>query len=325
MTLLVEQSHAGINLQDAGRRGVAGLGVTSGGAADLQMALLCNALAGNCPQVLLPLLEIPLGGLVIRASRPVVLACCGIGFQPTVNGRSVAAWRSIYLNSGDVLATGYSRQAARAYIAVQGGFAAKAVLGSCSAVTREQIGGVDGQAAPIHAGQSLSHVNSQQYQAVSLPYVQQPRLPALLTLDIVLGAQWQALQQDAYQQGRDLAVELLQRLYKVSQQADRMGIRLTGAALPAKSLTLYSEGLATGAVQLPPDGQPIVMLVDHQTIGGYPKLGSITPHSVNLLAQALPGQLVRFRAVNASLALQQERLRQQTLALALQEIWQQWQ
>lgn len=325
MTFIVEQAHAGIGLQDAGRPGCARLGITSGGAADLTMARLCNVLAGNAPTVLLPLLEIPLGGLALRASEQVVVALCGIGFQPAINGKTVECWRSLRLNSGDVLTTGYSRRAARAYLAVQGGFVATPVLGSCSTVQRENIGGFDGKAGALVAGQLLHHPPSLQYKPVSLAYQHQPRLPAVLTLDLVTAAQWPQLQQVAMTQGQDLTTALAQRLYRVSQQADRMGVRLSGQPLATANMTLYSEGLTSGAVQLPPDGQPIVMHVDHQTIGGYPKLGAITAQSLELVAQALPGQWLKFRPVSAQAALQQERTRQQAIAQSLSRIWQQWQ
>lgn len=325
MTFIVEQVHAGVQLQDAGRRGVASLGLTTAGAADLTMARLCNTLAGNEPNRLLPLLEIPLGGLVLRASRPVVVAFCGIGFKPTVNGQPVAAWRSLQLNCGDVLASGYSRRAARAYLSVQGGFSAADVLGSCSTVRREAVGGFDGRAGVLKPLQQLAHAPSLHYQPVSLPYQQQPHLPAVLTLDVVVGAQWPQLLQAAAVDSCDLTAALGQRLFRVSPQSDRMGIRLTGKPLATKAMQLFSEGLSSGAVQLPPDGQPIVMHVDHQTIGGYPKLGTVTPAALDLLAQALPGQWLKFNLIDAVRAIQQERARQQAIEQTLTEIWRQWQ
>lgn len=325
MTLIVEQTHAGVQLQDGPRHAVAHLGMTTGGAADLTMARICNSLAGNNPDRLLPLLEIPLGGLVLRASRPVVVAFCGIGFKPSVNGLPVEAWRSLYLNSGDVFSSGYSRRAARAYLAVQGGFIANEQLGSCSTVRREGVGGFDGKAAVLAPALPLPHQPSEQYQQVSLPYAEQPGLPAVLTLALVVGAQWRLLHEAATMRGQDLAADIKNRLFRVSTQSDRMGIRLSAEPLVCVRTAMYSEGLCSGAVQLPPDGRPIIMHVDHQTIGGYPKLGTITPAAVDLLAQALPGQWIKFSLTNAAAALQQERIRQQSIQQTLNGIWRQWQ
>lgn len=290
------------------------------------MAQRCNVLAGNDPTQLLPLLEIPLGGLTVLASTDVVLAFTGIGFRPRLNNQPVEAWRSLRLRAGDLFSSGFSRSGARAYLAVQGGFGASPVLGSVATVARERVGGFDGQAGPLCAGQLLPHGESSHFKAISVPYQRQPRMPAVLSLALVAGAQWdwfvqQAGFADATAAGRYLA----SRLFQISQQADRMGVRLRGAALPSKALPLYSEALVSGAVQLPPDGLPLVMLADHQTIGGYPKLGALTRHSTARMAQALPGQWVRFELIDAAAAIASERSAQQQLQAELQEYWRQWQ
>jgi len=334
MSLLVEQSHAGITLQDSGRLAVAGFGVTGGGAADLTMARLCNVLAGNDPATLLPLLEIPLGGLTVRATTEMVIAFTGIGFNASLNGRPLEAWQSVQLRAGDRFSSGFSRRGARAYLAVQGGFIAEPVLGSVSTVLREQLGGFDGRAGVLQSGQLLPQAPSRRFRAVSVPYLAQQRLPALLKLPFVAGAQWdwfsnQPAFTDTAGQHTDAASfaaqQLCSRLFQLSAKSDRMGQRLTGTALASQSLPLYSEGLVAGAIQLPPDGLPLLMSADHQTIGGYPKLGALTRRSIELVAQALPGQYLQFQLVCATQAIASERARQQRLNQQLQEYWQQWQ
>jgi allophanate hydrolase subunit 2 len=111
------------------------------------------------------------------------------------------------------------------------------------------------------------------------------------------------------------------QIFTVSSASDRMGVRLQGQALVMPALNMVSEGLWVGAVQLPPDGQPIVMLRDHQTMGGYPKLGSICRQSQALLAQALPGDSCQFQAINADQALQKARQHEQHLQSLEQQLW----
>lgn len=323
--LAVLQSHSGVQLQDAGRFGGAGVGLTQGGAVDLTSARLANAIVGNhnhvsgpCPAVL----EITLGNAAFRAEQPVLLAVTGAAMPLLLNRQPVARYRSLLLQSGDLLEIGYSRSGARAYLAVAGGFAAPALLGSVSTVLREKVGGPDGQGLAVSAGSVLRCSPFQGADpALSLPYPLHYVHRRMRCLQLVPGAQ---LSQLAAATAEDLPNLLQSRLFRVTARSDRMGVQLGGEPLPVSSQQLYSEGICTGAMQLPPNGLPIVMLNDHQTIGGYPKAGALTRHSCELLGQAMTGDLLRFQLKDAHSALLAERTRLQALQQQLDALAMQW-
>ncbi len=319
--LWVLQSHSGVQLQDAGRFGGAAAGLTQGGAVDLTSARLANALVGNhnqvsgaCPAVL----EITLGAAAFRAEQPTLLAVTGAAMPLLLNRQPVARYRSLLLQPGDLLEVGYSRAGARAYLAVAGGFAAPAVCGSVATVRREMVGGIDGHGACVGAGTLLACSGYPGADpAISLPYLQHYQHKSLRRLELVPGAQ-------LTQAAPDFALLLQSRLFRITARSDRMGVQLGGEPLPASASQLYSEGICLGAMQIPPNGLPIVMLNDHQTIGGYPKCGALTRRSAELLGQAMTGDLVRFHWCDAAQALLQERQRLQQLQQQLDMLSAQW-
>lgn len=303
MSLLALHCHDGVQLQDAGRTQVASLGLTQGGALDLTAARLANALVGNhsdvdgpCP----PVLEITLGGVAFRTEAAMQLAFCGADCPLSVNGQPVSRYQTLSLARGDLMQIGYSTGGSRLYLAAAGGFLAPQVLGSCATVRREQLGGTDGRGAPVKSGDLLLTGAATGVAPIrSLPYQQHYRHRRLRTLALVSGLPLPGT----------IASVLAARIWQLSPDSDRMGVRLRGPALGALATTMLSEGVCLGTVQLPPNGQPLVMLNDHQTIGGYPKLGVITPQSCELLAQAQPADLVRFCFQTPEQALSAERAR----------------
>lgn len=319
--LLVLQSHSGVQLQDAGRFGGAAAGLTQGGAVDLTAARLANALVGNhnsvggiCP----PVLEITLGGAAFRAEQPLLLALTGAAMPLLLNRQPVARYRTLLLQAGDLLEIGYSRAGARAYLAVAGGFMAPAVCGSVATVLREKVGGPDGQGSPVSVGTALHCMPWQQAEPLlSLPYHQHYRHQSIRALPLVGGAQLEQLDPQLIQL-------LPQRLFRVTARSDRMGMMLGGEPLPVQAQALYSEGICLGAMQLPPNGLPIVMLNDHQTIGGYPKTGALTRGACEQLGQLMNGDLVRFYWLDAAAAVLRERQRLQTLQQLLDDIAAAW-
>ncbi|MEN8642717.1 biotin-dependent carboxyltransferase family protein [Pseudomonas sichuanensis] len=287
--LRIEASTALCLLQDAGRFGVRHLGVTQGGALDWVAMRWANWLLGN--DLDSALVEIALGGFSVVAEQDCVLALAGADLDARIDEQPVAPWRSFRLGKGQCLSLRQPRQGVRAYLAAPGGFTAEAVLGSCATVVREALGGLDGQgralltgevlhAGAAIAGQARSHV----LEALRPVYAEKP------VLDLVMGAQIGEFS------GTSL-FEAFNRDWTLDSRADRMGIRLLGSQLVYQGAPMISEGIPLGAVQVPPDGQPIVLLNDRQTIGGYPRLGALTPLALAQLAQCLPGAVVRFRAV----------------------------
>lgn len=286
--LTIEASTPLCLLQDAGRFGVRHLGVTQGGAADWRSMSWANWLLGNGLDS--PVIEITLGGFTVVAEDDCVLALAGADLDARVDGEPQAPWRSFRLNKGQRLQFTQPLLGARAYLAAPGGFDAPKVLGSCATVVREELGGLDGMGHALSKGASLSYSGNSVMLLRELTADQRPNLKLETPLDLVLGAQIGEFS------GQSL-FDAFNSVWTLDSRADRMGIRLLGTSLQYQGKPMISEGIPFGAVQVPPDGQPIVLLNDRQTIGGYPRLGALTPLALARLAQCLPGAQVRLKPV----------------------------
>ncbi|MDH4552451.1 biotin-dependent carboxyltransferase family protein [Pseudomonas sp. BN607] len=285
--LKIEASTPLCQLQDAGRFGVRHLGVTQGGALDWVAMHWANWLLGNTLGA--PVVEVALGGLSVVAEQDCVLALAGADLDAQVDDKPLTPWRSFALGKGQRLTFKQPKVGVRAYLAAPGGFVGQDVLGSCATVVREELGGIDGQGTALAKGQILAFAGT----AANLrevPEALRPRHEQQPVLDLVMGAQMGDFS------GTSL-FDAFNREWTLDSRADRMGIRLLGPQLVYQGAPMISEGIPLGAVQVPPDGQPIVLLNDRQTIGGYPRLGALTPLALAQLAQCMPGAVVRFRAV----------------------------
>lgn len=274
-------------LQDAGRFGVRHLGVTQGGALDWVSMSWANKLLNNALDA--AVIEVTLGGLTLLAESDCCLALAGADLGAMLDDRPIAPWRSFFVRKGQQLRFSRPITGARAYLAAPGGFAAVDVLGSCATVTREGLGGLDGSGKALSEGDQLSYSGAS-FELHALPDHLIPDFSEQRPLDIVLGAQI----------GQFSGVSLFDAFnsdWTLDSRADRMGMRLLGPELVYQGKPMISEGIPLGAIQVPPDGQPIVLLNDRQTIGGYPRLGALTPLSLARLAQKLPGSVVRMKAV----------------------------
>jgi biotin-dependent carboxylase-like uncharacterized protein len=247
-----------------------------------------NWLLGN--DLNAPVIEITLGGFTVVAEEDCVLALAGADLGAQVEGEALAPWRSFTLHKGQRLQFTQPKLGARAYLAAPGGFEAPSVLGSRSTVVREELGGLDGRGRALAQGAQLSYAGSALLLLRELPAKHRPDFTDDSPLDLVLGAQIGEFS------GQSL-FDAFNSLWTLDSRADRMGIRLLGTALQYQGKPMISEGIPLGAVQVPPDGQPIVLLNDRQTIGGYPRLGALTPLALARLAQCLPGAKVRLRPV----------------------------
>ena len=278
--LRVLRSSPFIQLQDAGRFGVRHLGVTQSGALDWIAHRWANWLLGN--PLTAAVVEITLGNLEFECTRDATLAVTGADLGARLDDQALQPWRSFSVRQGQRLSFATPRQGARAYLAAPGGFKAPLVLGSCASMRREGLGGLHGDGRPLAVGDALTWdaeaAAARQMPAVCVPvYEDAPRL------QVVLGAQIGDFR------GQSL-FDAFNSEWLIDQRADRMGIRLNGPQLQCQRGSMISEGIPLGAVQVPPDGQPIILLNDRQTIGGYPRLGALTPQAVARLAQCLPGQ-----------------------------------
>lgn len=285
--LMIEASTPLCLLQDAGRFGVRHLGVTQGGAADWCSMSWANWLLGNGLDV--PVIEITLGGFAVVAEDDCLLALAGANLGAQIDGQPLAPWRSFKLGKGQKLLFTQPLLGARAYLAAPGGFEAPKVLGSSATVVREAFGGLDGLGSPLAKGAALSY-RGESLSPREVPLALRLDFKSNAPLDLVLGAQIGQFS------GQSL-FDAFNSAWTLDSRADRMGIRLLGKALEYQGQPMISEGIPLGAVQVPPDGQPIVLLNDRQTIGGYPRLGALTPLALARLAQCLPGAQVRLRPV----------------------------
>ncbi|MER7772777.1 biotin-dependent carboxyltransferase family protein [Kitasatospora sp. NPDC096140] len=267
-------------VQDLGRRGVAHLGVPRAGALDEPALRAANRLVGNEPGA--AGLETTLGGVALRAVGTVVVAVTGAPAPVRVDGRPAAWGAPVVVPDGAVVEVGPATDGVRGYLAVAGGIAVPPVLGSRSADLLSGLG-----PAPLAAADRLPVGAAPPYRARA-ELVPLPAPPAELVLRLRLGprADWFTAEAVA-RLGRDG--------YRVSSTSNRVGLRTEGPAVArARDGELPSEGMVSGAVQIPPDGQPVVFLADHPTTGGYPVIGVVPAADLAAAAQARPGTPVRF-------------------------------
>jgi len=287
MSLLIERAGALASLQDGGRMGVRHLGVTQGGPVDWISHGWANWLLGNPVQA--ATVEITLGNFSLRAESDTCLAICGADLGAELDDEAIAPGRSVKIRRGQLLTFGHPKRGVRAYLAAPGGFQATPVLNSCATVRREQLGGLTGDGRALADGDHLHWLGDAPADSRELP----SQIVTLLSspiISVVLGAQIGDFS------GQSL-FDAFNSDWTIDQRADRMGVRLRGPVLHSARSSMISEGVPLGAIQVPADGQPIILLNDRQTIGGYPRLGALTPAAVAQLAQCLPGTSLRLKPI----------------------------
>lgn len=289
-------------VQDLGRYGYQHLGVTTGGPMDEFAFRWANALLDNHANA--AQLEITFGMLTLEAQAPTSIALTGADLAATLNDKAILPWQTYALKKGDVLAFNQPNLGLRAYLAVKGGLQIAPVLGSVSTVMRESLGGLTGKGDKIQKGDVIPFIASSEHQQritprLAIPNYEQQNIP------MVMSYQFNTLS------GLDRA-RLFSNTYTVTAASDRMGYRLSGEAINGDKKGIISEGIAYGSIQMPNDGQPIVLLRDRQTIGGYPKMGCVTSFGGGLLAQKKPGDIINFQCFSLSQA-EQERQRRMTV------------
>jgi len=294
-------------IQDLGRLSAISAGVQAGGAMDRFAHSAANLLVGNDPGQ--ASLECTFSGPHLVADRPCVVAIAGADFSPQINGVAVPSWTGLFLAPGDRLTFGARRAGARTYIAIAGGIEADRWLGSSSTNVLATRGGKEGR--PLKSGDTLSMAGQTQGPAVSGRSLSKALLPDYgdRTLSVIAGPQVKRLSPE----GRSL---LFGAPYRLSSNSDRMGYRLEGPMLPTSGDELLSFGLVTGAVQVPRNGQPILLMADCQTAGGYPVVATVVSASLPVAAQLLPGDEVRF----AEVTLERARQMRQGLESALNSL-----
>ncbi|OKJ96745.1 allophanate hydrolase [Streptomyces sp. CB03234] len=268
-------------VQDRGRFGHAHLGVPRSGALDPYASGLVNRLVGN--PVDAAVLETTVNGCAVRPRRAVTVAVGGAPCRVTVDGRPVAWGAAVRVPAGAVLEVGAAVRGLRSYVAFAGGVAAEPVLGSRSTDLLSGLG-----PAPLTDGAVLPLGPEPSRRAPACDTVPWPGPPGELVLHVRLGPRDDWFTRSAL---RTFAT----RAYRVSPASNRIGLRTEGPPLErGVAGELPSEGMVLGAVQVPPDGRPVVFLADHPTTGGYPVVAVVRERDLAAAAQAVPGTPVRF-------------------------------
>jgi 5-oxoprolinase (ATP-hydrolysing) subunit C len=274
-------------LQDGGRAGWLRFGVAVSGAMDQASLAIANTLVGNDWHE--GALEMTLaGGIFSVEGGAVSVALAGADMAATLEGTPVPVGRSFMLRPGARLRLGSAHAGARTYLSVAGGFAASAVFGSVATHLRSGIGGFAGRAL---ADGDLLPLKAHEMAGADRALPSDHAAPTSPRVRVVLGPQ-----QDYFTAG---AIDtLLAAEYEITAQADRMGYRLAGLPLAhAKGYDLISDAIAAGTIQVPGNRQPILLLADRQTTGGYPKIATVISADLPALGQRRPGEKLRFAAV----------------------------
>jgi biotin-dependent carboxylase-like uncharacterized protein len=281
-------------VEDLGRYGYQRYGVSVSGAVDEFASRVANFLVGNSPEA--AVIEITLKGISLEFSGETVFAITGSPCAYTLNGSPVPLWSSCRAKAGDLLTGDFMTEGLRNYFAVAGGIDVPVIMGSRSTNLRGKFGGFGGRELKkddvLETGTPASLPPPRALKMENIP-----RYAAEISLRVIPGPQDEAVTEAGMK-------TFLSSPYKVSFDSDRMGIRLAGEKIEHRGAAdIISDGIAFGSVQVPGDGQPIIMLAERQTTGGYCKIATVIGADRSLLAQARPKSLVRFSEVSQEDAL----------------------
>jgi biotin-dependent carboxylase-like uncharacterized protein len=273
-------------IQDLGRYGYQGFGVPVSGALDDYALRVANLLVGNDERE--ACLEITLMGLKLRLLGDTAIAVTGADLRPELSGEPLPMWQTVMVKSGDIISFDWPREGCRSYLAVAGGIDVPVVMKSRSTYAKSGIGGYKGR--PLRAGDLLAgfqppaEVPEARVAAACIP-----RYHNQNQIRVILGPQ-----DDHFtQKGIDT---FFNSEFTVSPYADRTGYRLNGPLIEhTAGADIISDGIPLGAIQVPADGRPIVLLADRLTTGGYPKIATVITVDIQKLAQTKPGDKMRFR------------------------------
>lgn len=276
-------------VQDLGRFGRAHHGISASGAADTVAMRLGNLLVGNPEDA--AVLEMTLVGGTFEFESPTWAAVAGSDFQPALDGAAVPCWSSFRVRAGGQIVLGATRTGARCCLCVEGGVREPPVQGSVSTHLMTGLGGHQGRA--LRAGDRLEYGGPSGIGGAHRRV--RPEVLRELARDairVTRGPQAALFPADALEAFASSA-------YLVTEESNRMGIRLRGLPLvPLEKRDMVTEGVSLGAIQAPPDGQPIILFVEHQTTGGYPKPANVISADTHTVGQLRPRDSVRFQFVS---------------------------
>ncbi|MDG0792471.1 biotin-dependent carboxyltransferase family protein [Cohnella ginsengisoli] len=307
MSMIILKPGLLTTVQDLGRYGAQQFGVIVAGAMDAFALRISNLLVGNDENA--AGLEITMVGPEIYFAERTLISVCGGDLSPVLNDREVPLWKTVVAPEGSLLRFGRVRLGCRAYLAVAGGVDAPVRMNSRSTYLRAGIGGWEGRSlqkgdrlpvgAASPANRALTALLADEAEADGVAFSRWSVAPDLLP-SYTANPEVRAVPgQEAALFEKDSAVRFLNETYQIRTESDRMGYRLTGEILRLREKReLASAAVTFGTVQVPPDGQPIVLMADRQTIGGYPKIAQVASVDLALLAQANLGERIRFRSVS---------------------------
>jgi len=283
----VIQPGAYTTVQDKGRFGYQQFGVPVCGVIDSFAYRVANILVGNFQGQ--AVLEATIFGPTLKVLNPGLIAVTGGNLSPFLNNTLFPMWESVAIHTNDILQFKGVKSGCRAYIAVAGGIDAPMVMGSRSTYVAGKIGGIDGR--PLAAGDRLNKGKGTGKAGVRVPSDLIPIYSSDIELRVILGPQ-----DDYFSEGIE---KFFGSTFKVSTKSDRMGYRLEGDPIMHKDgveKSIISEPSVPGGIQIPPDGQPIILLVE-QTVGGYTKIATVISPDIGKVGQAKPGDRIHFRQV----------------------------
>lgn len=304
MSLRVERPGMLTSIQDLGRYGYQKYGVVVSGAMDSISMRIANLLVGNKENE--AVVEMTLIGASFYTEEDLIIAVTGGDLAPVVEEKPLPLWRPVFVRKGSLLRFRASRSGCRTYIAVAGGFDVKEVLGSKSTYLRGELGGLK---RALITGDTLNcripGISDQRFQqlkssADALPFVAanwlvnpEPFVNLKETvIRVIRGGEFDSFTETSRER-------FFKEDYRITPNSDRMGYRIKGTSLQMEeSVELLSEPVTNGTIQVPKDGNPIILLADRQTTGGYPKIAQVATVDIPLLAQKKPGEKIRFKEIS---------------------------
>ena len=272
-------------LQDRGREGYKHLGVTESGAMDEYAYLWSQKLLDNKNTNALEVMV----GLKLKVQKSTTIAICGADLDFQINGLSKAIWQTYCVEEGDILSFPKRLLGQRAYLAVKDGFLSEKVYGSYATTLKENIG-AKLQRDDVLVFNSYKTYPTKRLQKQYIPNYKEPLILRLLL----------TYQNDYF--SKEEQEKFFNNEYEITLESDRMGAKLRGEAITPTIGGIISEGIAFGSVQIPKDGQPILLLKERQTIGGYPKIGTVLAIDCFKFSQRSVGERVRFEPVTLEIS-----------------------
>ena len=280
-------------VQDYGRYGYQSIGVTNGGPLDEHAFLWANRLLGNNYNA--PQIEVSYGAFSATFLENTMLAICGADLSATVNDHAIKPWQSYAIHAGDTISFKAPVDGLRCYLAVKGGFTVEPQLASCSTVVREKLGGITQDGEKLVEGDTVKYLSQPHALATRVPSTFISEYPKKINLRFIPNI-------SATSAGDEALHTFTKYTYKVTPNIDRMGYRLSGEVINTPLEGIISQGISLGSIQIPKDGQPIVLMRDRQTMGGYPLLGCVAYLDLSKLSQSLPGTELSFTPISVEAA-----------------------